>query len=579
MKISFCEYTIDTEMALHHIDDLVLEIQLNHHARLDLFGLMNTKRCSLSDIELRKRNVISLYDKNIKLVFHGKVETLEVDRLDQGITQFHLIAYSLTKQLDCTVRNRTFQNLDMTYADILNQITQQYTGVNYIASVDVDRKIPHLLIQYEETDWQFLLRLASHFHACLIPSENSYSGNFYFGKKRSEALSQPHDFNGCWKQTKTINHLNQTEDIRYTMRQNKKYDICTIMNIQENELMITRILLCFDKGLSTCCYTLENPQVIGLDFLTNKKIKGLKLYGTVNSILRNKMRIHFEMDNTYKNHNNVWIPYAGGENNEHGFYLATPGSNAEISFPDDHEERCFISATVRDQSLSKENCSNPSTKVWNNNFGQRASLSTKQVELATDKNTTHITLNKNGAVAISGTDINIVASNNFKIGTPKHRPKNITICAKNKILLSDKTHLNSILLTENCDVVCNASQKIVTMGTSTSNNTDDKNTTNHTKTSENKNNKILDSHNSKQEQINELRCATFSFAAVDFISSALEPENTNYSYWSDYMKTISAGFSSPPFSKTREQNPMCDHILGGNMHLFDALSYGECVNN
>ena len=41
--------------------------------------------------------------------------------------------------------------------------------------------IPDFLLQYEESDWNFLVRLASHFHTFMVPDCRAAHGRAYFG--------------------------------------------------------------------------------------------------------------------------------------------------------------------------------------------------------------------------------------------------------------------------------------------------------------------------------------------------------------------------------------------------------------
>ena len=54
----------------------------------------------------------------------------------------------------------------MTYRGLLDQILQSYPGSAYLLSVP-DEPVGQLLVQYQETDWQFLKRVFSQQYAPL----------------------------------------------------------------------------------------------------------------------------------------------------------------------------------------------------------------------------------------------------------------------------------------------------------------------------------------------------------------------------------------------------------------------------
>lgn len=83
-----------------------------------------------------------------------------------------LSAASETISMDRKKKSRSFQNPDMTYQQILNKIIESYPSLdsNWIRA---EEKIREPILQYEETDWDFLLRLSSHFHTGIVGRRGS----------------------------------------------------------------------------------------------------------------------------------------------------------------------------------------------------------------------------------------------------------------------------------------------------------------------------------------------------------------------------------------------------------------------
>ena len=68
---------------------------------------------------------------------------------------------SKTVQIDYKKKSRIFQNVNKTYQEIMREALKDTVGagIRFYAS---DRKIEVSLYQIEETDWEFIRRLASH---------------------------------------------------------------------------------------------------------------------------------------------------------------------------------------------------------------------------------------------------------------------------------------------------------------------------------------------------------------------------------------------------------------------------------
>ena len=56
-------------------------------------------------------------------------------------------------------------------------------------------QIEKFILQYRETDWQFLKRLASHFNTGLIPDDKFAKPKFYFGVPKKASKGKLKNFN------------------------------------------------------------------------------------------------------------------------------------------------------------------------------------------------------------------------------------------------------------------------------------------------------------------------------------------------------------------------------------------------
>ena len=78
-------------------------------------------------------------------------------------------AHDATYWMDIDRKNRCFQDVCRTVADIIGEIMGGYEENDSICNIS-DAPVGEILFQYEETDWEFLNRLLSKYHECLYPS-------------------------------------------------------------------------------------------------------------------------------------------------------------------------------------------------------------------------------------------------------------------------------------------------------------------------------------------------------------------------------------------------------------------------
>ncbi len=113
--------------------------------------------------------------KEEKNIFKGIVDYFEV--IEYGNEGYVIIleAYSRSILMDreWERKYRVFQDVSMTYEDIVTEINKDYRGMKFqINSYDkAEVPIGRLIVQYNETDWEFLVRIASHLGTGLITTE------------------------------------------------------------------------------------------------------------------------------------------------------------------------------------------------------------------------------------------------------------------------------------------------------------------------------------------------------------------------------------------------------------------------
>ncbi|MDE7323539.1 MAG: hypothetical protein K2N73_12645 [Lachnospiraceae bacterium] len=89
--------------------------------------------------------------------FSGKIESVEVTKKNRT-WQVKVKCTGGSAALDRIPKKRSFQNTEMTYPDIVKEVTIGYTDITYVWNVDDSRVLGQPLIQYEETDCRGMRR-------------------------------------------------------------------------------------------------------------------------------------------------------------------------------------------------------------------------------------------------------------------------------------------------------------------------------------------------------------------------------------------------------------------------------------
>ncbi|WP_432775578.1 hypothetical protein AAFJ72_20870 [Brevibacillus gelatini] len=149
---------------IKRIEDVRMEWKPNEHAQLYLRGIVDDSETVNAVLQAASDDEIRLYDtdgESETTIFKGVVTSVQIAHR-QGVYAIELEGQSGSFQLDVTNKRRSFQQAGMTYPKLVQEIIKTYPGYNVNVSIGEGIQIGEPIIQYDETDWELLKRLASH---------------------------------------------------------------------------------------------------------------------------------------------------------------------------------------------------------------------------------------------------------------------------------------------------------------------------------------------------------------------------------------------------------------------------------
>ena len=114
-----------------------------------------------------------------KIFLNGVIKELQINETTAGALTVEITAISKSILLDRIPRYRSFQDPTLTYSAIAEEINGNYgTNDGKIVNVGEDMQaLPRMTIQYNETDWEYLKRIASYIGQPII----AYSDKVFVG--------------------------------------------------------------------------------------------------------------------------------------------------------------------------------------------------------------------------------------------------------------------------------------------------------------------------------------------------------------------------------------------------------------
>lgn len=178
--------------------------------------------------------------------------------------------------LDRIPRYRSFQDSALTYSAIAEEINKNY-GANgeKIISVGEDMKeVPRMTIQYNETDWEYLKRLASYTGQPIIP----YYDKILVGFLKNQAVQTPNTTYSQYGKSK------KNKRTMYKIIGTEVYAVSTPIKLKtrnrasgedvENDYFVIESKIYNEGNTLKCEYTLGKQTDYFVDPIPHEKIRG-----------------------------------------------------------------------------------------------------------------------------------------------------------------------------------------------------------------------------------------------------------------------------------------------------------------
>lgn len=152
-----------------HLEELEIRNVYNDHKKLLLILRIEKSEESKFDLN-NKLKIDILKEKN--RVFSGIVNDLIIETLDEKELVVRIEALDESIYLVKNKNNRIYQDSKITFKNIIEDVLKN-SNFNYHISKVFQKAVGRVLYQYEESDWDFLIRISSYINQpVIITKEN-----------------------------------------------------------------------------------------------------------------------------------------------------------------------------------------------------------------------------------------------------------------------------------------------------------------------------------------------------------------------------------------------------------------------
>ena len=218
------------------IREFVLDEKMNEHQKLEMQLEMDDEQRKNLERIIQKEDVeiqveLEKVGENTgkRRIFNGIVDYFEI--LDYGSYGCRILMRAFSKSVLFDRKNekkyRVFQDRNFKFSDIIDEINKDYVEKKLeIKYSDIAKKaIDSLVVQFDETDWEFLVRIASHLKTGLFVVEQ---GTILFGMVEMSEVKRENKYFSDYSLVRDYKNL------FYKVQSNKVINLGDTVSISEN---------------------------------------------------------------------------------------------------------------------------------------------------------------------------------------------------------------------------------------------------------------------------------------------------------------------------------------------------------
>ena len=358
------------------------------------------------------------------VLFHGIVTDFSFSHDSRGTTMYLALA-SGTVLMDLEPHFRVFQNENALCASIHEGITGAYPDGRATCTEGGSDRTRGILIQYRETDWEFLKRMAAASGRCLVPDALQKGVRYTVGLPEGTGRDIPAD------------HIRTRLDMREYMEKTRggmtwlctgdmpelvvtDREICRIgdrMSYQGREYHICRIETAYRGGECLHTYHLRRKEALSPLPVSHGSITGCSFDASVTGVQRDRVQVEIAGDEWNARDGKAWFPYATVYSSPDGtgwYCMPEPGDSVRLHVPESEEDSFVMSAVHRETDAARQN---PDYKSFKTKYGKEI-LFTPDSILMTNNQGMMVEMNDSEGIMItSDRDIVVEAKENLTISS------------------------------------------------------------------------------------------------------------------------------------------------------------------
>jgi len=368
-------------------------------------------------------SLLYLKEESLNCLFRGTVRHMKVAAAAETY-YIHLEAETGSFRMDIDKDTLSFQDTAMTSHQLFAKLMEFYPGSQILLSVP-DQPMGRIALQYQETFWEFLKRMASAYGAQLFADSTSQTIRIRMGLWEEEEPTELED------SSYTIIRNTAPKEVDRQLKeqmiyQTETYEILPLgagVRFLGQKLYVGHIDRTLKDGLLVNQYRLYFKEGLQIRKYYNPLISGISVDGAVTGIQRNQVQVQMATDALTDCQSQYYFPFstvAASADGSGWYCMPKAGDPVRIFFPVSDEKEGYAISNIQGQSTPSagDPMENPDLKDITTPDGKTVKFIENGILLAVGGGKGTITLTNDGKAEIKATeDIEIGAAQMVTITT------------------------------------------------------------------------------------------------------------------------------------------------------------------
>ena len=449
-----------TGLSLDKILACEIQSHIGEHSTLKLSGLVENEEEFLYGVsDGQDIEVIIQGSEGTKILFSGIVTGVSITESGQMKTAC-VEGKSRSWLMDRTKHSRSFQNAHITFQALTQEILKDYTGSSLIYTGD-SQEIGNLIIQYEETDWDFLKRVLSLVGLALTPDSQKAGLKLFAGvpKFPETALSytvleMDKDMDSYYYLKANKREVHAADFTQYIISSEQLMGIFDTAAVQGQPLAVYAYQYSFEQQEMIGTYCLQSAKGLVVQASYPMHLIGAALMAKVVRVSKNKIQAAMEIDGAHIERAVHWFPYStlSASPDGSGWYcMPEIDDDVRIYFPSKQEAEAIALSAVSNYDAPQggsDRMQDPNNRYFRTKYGQELALNADSVKLSCNEDKSSISILTDGTIRIQAQEsVNVQAKEKITL----HAENELSIRVKDQFLM--QSNQGGLVLSEGNKII------------------------------------------------------------------------------------------------------------------------------